>query len=160
MPADDDEVLEGVVRNCCWEYDAVEDSGIAAGGSGCSVAVENHSSLAWASLDTSQRQATSRCDPSRTYYAEVAVARRLAEHTEVCSYKSAAAALDENLGANLDASSSELLLYQDWDSCWEAEIVHRIPVAQEDTWASAGCSGRVYSAGGQRILPGTTHEPS
>ncbi len=90
----------------------------------------------------------------------MAVARILAEHIGVCSYKSAAAALDENLGVSLDASSSELLLYQDWDSCWEAEIVRRIPVAQGDTWASAGCSVRGYSAVGQRILPGMTHEPS
>lgn len=53
VPADDDEVLEEVVRNCCWEYDVVEDNGIVAVGFGCSAAVENHSFLAWASLDTS-----------------------------------------------------------------------------------------------------------
>lgn len=53
VPADDDEVLEEVVRNCCWGYDVVEDSGIAAAGFGCSAAVENRSLLAWASLHTS-----------------------------------------------------------------------------------------------------------
>ncbi len=52
-PAYDDEGLEEVVHNCCWEHDWAEDSGIAAVGFGYSAVVENYNLLASASLDIS-----------------------------------------------------------------------------------------------------------
>ena len=45
-PAYDGEVLEEAVRNCYCVHGSMEDNGIAAVGSDCSVAVENRSLLA------------------------------------------------------------------------------------------------------------------
>ena len=55
----DGEVLEEVVRSCCWEHDSAEGNGIAAVGFDCNAAGENHILLAWASLKERRGQTIS-----------------------------------------------------------------------------------------------------